>query len=64
MCRGGKERTSLDGTTNYTTNTGTDTRRKDNEGQRELLVVGFVDIGNKTQSHTTTSSRDTTLEYG
>ena len=52
---------ALDGSTNDTSNTGADARRQDNEGQRVLLFLRLVQIGNKTESHTTASSRETTL---
>lgn len=52
---------SLNGTTNDTSDTGTDTRGQDNKGQGVLLLLGSVQIGDKTESDTTASSRETTL---
>lgn len=46
--------TSCNGTTNDTTNTGTEARRQNDEGERELLGLGFVDVGNQTESDTST----------
>lgn len=59
-----KERTrltALNGTTNDTTDTGSNARRQDDKGERELLCLLLVDIGNQTKRDTTTGSRKTTL---
>lgn len=52
---------ALDGSTNDTTDTGSYARGQDNKGQRVLLILGRVQIGDKTKSDTTASSRETTL---
>jgi hypothetical protein len=53
---------ALNGSTDDTSDTGANTGRQDNEGQRVLLILGRVQIGDKTKSDTTASSRETTLQ--
>lgn len=57
----GSRLTALDRTTNDTTDTGSNARRQDDEGERKLLRLLLVDIGNQTKRDTTTGSRKTTL---
>jgi len=53
--------TSLNGTTNDTTNTCANARRQDDEGERELLVLRLVEIGDQAECNTAASGRKTTL---
>jgi hypothetical protein len=47
--KGGSDKeclTALDWSTDHTTDAGTDTGGQNDKGERELLGLGFVDIGN------------------
>jgi hypothetical protein len=61
QAQAGARRTALNGTTDDTTDTGSNAGRQDDEGERELLRLLLVDIGNQTKRDTATSSRNTTL---
>lgn len=50
-----------DRTTDNTTDTGTNAGGQDDERERKLLRIGFVQVGNQTKSDTTTGGRNTTL---
>ena len=54
-------RTSFNGTTNDTTDTCADARRQDDEGERELLVLRLVEIGDQTECNTAAGGGKTTL---
>lgn len=53
--------TALNGTTDDTTDTGSNAGRQDDEGERKLLRLLLVDIGNQTKRDTATGGRNTTL---
>lgn len=57
----GARRTALNGATDDTTDTGTNAGRQHDEGERELLRLLLVDIGNQTKRDTATGGRNTTL---
>ena len=55
--------TSFNGATNDTTDTCANARGQDDEGERELLVLGLVKIGNQTECNTATGGGKTTLTH-
>jgi hypothetical protein len=52
---------SFDRSANDTTDTCANARRQDDEGERKLLVLGLVKIGDQTEGNTAAGGGKTTL---